>query len=162
LKRAFFTSFDFRLLSSAIKTACSRLPVFCFDLRLLDYRWVREDDMHRVQAEEKAIEDRFLSRSARLDKLEEQYYATYGAIGTDPPEDEPALKLDDRLVSPSRHSIMMIDISEIPASRFAIAVRRKNGELQEPTEQEYFFVKHQEKGIHNFTYVKYHREDVPM
>lgn len=118
--------------------------------------------MHRVLAEEKEIEDRFLSRGARLDKAESEYYAKYGAIGTDAPEPRPPQLLDSRLMSPSRHSVMLIDVSELPASRFAIALRNEQGELREPNAIEYEFIRKQEKGPFNFTYVKYHNEDNPM
>jgi len=127
-----------------------------------DYRWVREDDMHRVLAEEKAIEDRFLSRGERLDKAEQVYYAKYGAIGTTPPDPLPPKDLDPRVMSPSKRSVMLIDVSEMPASRFAMALRTKEGALREPNEDEYNYIRKQEKGSFPFTYVKYHIEDNPM
>jgi hypothetical protein len=118
--------------------------------------------MHRVLAEQQAIEDRFLSRSARLDRAEQEYYARYGAIGVDPPEPAAPQLLDERVLAPARHNMMLIDISEIPASRFGIAVRDARGTLREPSEEEYHFVRKQEKGPHHFTYIKYQREDGPM
>jgi len=118
--------------------------------------------MHRVLAEEQAIEDRFLSRGARLDKAEERYYAKYGHIGTDVPAPRPWKYLDNRVMSPSRNSIIMVDTSEMPASRFAIAIRDKRGRLREPDEQEYYYIRKQEKGLHPFTYIKYHNENNPM
>ncbi len=118
--------------------------------------------MHRVLAEERAIEDRFLSRSARLDKAEERYYAKYGHIGSEVPQPREANYLEERIMSPSRHSIMLIDVSEMPASRFGIAVRDVRGRLREPNESEYYYIRKQEKGPHPFTYIKYHNEQNPM
>jgi len=130
--------------------------------RLPDYRWVREDDMHRVLAEERAIEERFLSRSARLDLAEQRYYEKYGYLGRDVPDAAPAMLLDERLMSPSRHSLVLIDTSELPASRFSLAIREKTGRLREPDETEYHYIRKQEKGTHPFVYVKYHKENNPM
>ena len=129
---------------------------------LSDYRWVREDDMHRVLAEERAIEERFLHRSARLDRAEERYYEKYGYIGSEPPAAKEPKQLDERIMTPSRRSIIMVDTSEMPASRFSIAVREKRGKLREPTEAEYTYIRKQEKGNHTFTYIKYHNENNPM
>ena len=130
---------------------------------LSDYRWVREDDLHRVLDEEKSIEDRFLSRGQRLDKAEKEYYAKWGAIGTEPPA-EPSVQplLDQRLMAPTHHNICMIDISELPSARYGIAIRHRDGTLREPDEKTYQFVRKREKGDNHFVYVKYHKEDVPM
>lgn len=109
-------------------------------------------------AEERAVEGRYFSRSQRLDRAEEEYYARWGAIGVDPPPlPEPQL-LDDRLMPPTRHNLMMIDISELPAARFGIAVRDRRGWLREPDENEYQYVRKQEKGKFPFTYIAYYPE----
>jgi len=129
---------------------------------LPDYRFVREDDIHRVLAEQQQVDDRFMSRSARLDKQEALYHAKYGAIGAEPSAPHKPKLLDDRLMPPQRCNIMMVDISELPAARYAIAVRDKRGVLREPTHEEYNYVRKQEKGRHQFTYIKYHKEEAPM
>jgi hypothetical protein len=118
--------------------------------------------MHRVLAEERAIEERFLSRSARLDLAEQRYFERYGYLGSEAPEPLPPNRLDERLMSPSRNSILLIDTSELPASRFALAVREKSGRLREPDEKEFNYIRKQEKGPHPFVYVKYHNEGNPM
>lgn len=134
-------------------------PFLSLSLFSLDYRWVREDDLHRVKTEEQSIEDRFLSRGDRLDKAEQEYYAKWGAIGTEPPaEPEVQPLLDSRLMAPTRHNLVMVDTSEIPAARYAIAVRHRDGTLREPNEALYQYIRKREKGNHHFVYVKYHSE----
>ena len=129
-----------------------------------DYRWIREDDLHRALAEEKDIEDRFLSRGERLDRAEQKYYAKWGAIGTKPPEEPEEMPLlDNRLMAPSRHSIMLIDTSEAPAARFGMAVRHTDGTLREPNEKTYQFARRREKGKNHFVYVKsYFEQNTPL
>lgn len=140
--------------------------VGCLSLRLAlsDYRWIREDDLHRVLSEEKDIEDRFLSRGERLDRAEQAYYAKWGAIGTEPPvEADEMPKLDERLMSPTRHSMVLIDTSEAPAARYGLAVRHPDGTLREPNEETYQFARKRERGQHHFVYTKYYREaNTPM
>jgi hypothetical protein len=70
--------------------------------------------------------------------------------------------LDDRLMPPTRHNVLLVDISELPAARYTMAIRHRDGTLREPNEETYQFVRKREKGDHHFTYVKYHKEDVPM
>lgn len=140
---------------------CHCVPL-CDVCRVSDYRFVREDDLHRLLAEEKAVEDRYLSRSQRIDAMEREYYAKWGALGLDlPPPPEPNL-LDLRLLPPSRQHMLFLDTSELPSNRFAMAFRDKSGCLREPTEEEYQFVRKQEKGIYEFTYIKYHSQQTPM
>lgn len=126
---------------------------------LPDYRWVREDDLHRVLSEQQSIEDRFLSRSDRLDKAEQHYYAKWGAIGVEIPK-EPTVQplLDERLMAPTRHNVMLVDISELPAARYTMGIRHRDGTLREPNEETYQFARKREKGNSEFTYVKYHQE----
>lgn len=130
---------------------------------LPDWRFVKEEDMSKVIAEDQAVQERFLSKSQLADKRESEYFARAGAIGVPSQKAAaPPAILDERLVAPARHGMVFVDLSEAKADRFAIAVRDRSGILREPTPQEFYFVKAREKGTHRFQYIQYHKEQAPM
>lgn len=130
---------------------------------LPDWRFVKEEDMSKVIAEDQAVQERFLSKSQLADKRESEYFARAGAIGVPSQKAAaPPAILDERVVAPARHGMVFVDLSEAKADRFAIAVRDRSGILREPTPQEFYFVKAREKGTHRFQYIQYHKEQAPM
>ena len=139
--------------------------------RVPDVRFVNENDMAAVLQEEREIEERFLTKQARLAKRESEHFARHGPIGaaTAPKYtrkadnndnyQQPAVLRDGRLLPPIPHHLVMVDISERRQDRYSMAVRDVTGWLRQPTPIEFVNARRRERSEKaRFVYTEYRQE----